>query len=201
MNTQMSCTAWEPQLLQKGLCIPEKWITCVFWLIIVILIITWRRGIWKETRKKWGRKRMARGDTAGWGYWCHTRDIQVVAHPSLQPHQPSPLVLLGQAQLHRSCLSWERGVKGLPGLWKRGPMSNTSPCVKCSLPHKHNRNSKLENFFLQNKLSDCFFFLPSSIHSDDFLFYHVSKRQVSISNPLSLHFSFNSISSCHTSLH
>lgn len=98
------------------------------------------------------------GHCAGWGCWCHTRDIQVMAHPSLQLHQPTPLLLLGQAQLDRSCLSWERGVKSLPVLWKCGPMSNTSPRVKCSLPHKHKRNFKLENFFLQNKLSDCFFF-------------------------------------------
>lgn len=42
----LSHATWQPHLcLKKPLCILEKQITCIFWLIIIIFIITWRRGI------------------------------------------------------------------------------------------------------------------------------------------------------------
>lgn len=97
-------------------------------------------------------------------------NIPVMVHPSLQLHQPSPLMLLGQAQPDRCFLNWESAVMSLPVLWKRGPMSNTSHCVKCSLPHKYKINSKLESFFLQNKLSDCFFPSPLAFTLKTFYF-------------------------------
>lgn len=37
---------WQPHLCWKEtLCILEKQITCILWLIVIIFIITWRRGI------------------------------------------------------------------------------------------------------------------------------------------------------------
>lgn len=198
----MSCSAWEPQLLQrKGLCTPEN------------LPVSSDSSSSSssspdegESAKRQERSEAGRGWYVGTPRWMkllvsHTparENTQVMVHPSLQLQQQLWCcwarhnwtgAFLAEREVSWVCQCSENVVQCqiLPPVWNALFLRHTEEILNWKI------------YFCRTSSLTAFFFLPSSIHSEDFLFYHASKVQVSISNSLSLR--FNSISPCHISLH